>query len=93
MAYLKALPPDQSASWVDKTLDIGKGLLQLKQQSDIMAINRERLSRGLPPIDAGDVGANVKVGMDKAQLNKILFVGGGIVLALGLMFALSRRRR
>lgn len=65
-------------SWVNDALEIGKGLLVLKQQNALQNINTERLKQGLAPLDASEAGAQVKVAMDKQQLNKILLVVGAV---------------
>lgn len=93
--YLGDVTPASTSttpSWVTQLLDIGKGALQLKQQSDLQKINVDRLRQGLPALDTGDVAAQVKVGMDTAQLNKILLAGGAVALLITALVLMRRRR-
>lgn len=94
--YLSEIPVTAGNSaptptWLTQILDIGKGALALKQQSDIQKINTARLQQGLAPIEAGDVAVGAKVAMDTKQLNKILLVAG-LGLA-GIIFVMARRGR
>jgi len=77
-------------SWVSDLTSIGKGLLSLKQQNDLQNLNYERIRQGKPPLDADAMAAQVKVGMDTKQLNKILLLAAG---GLGVLFFALRRNR
>lgn len=79
-------------SWLTSAMGIGQSLVQIKQQSDLRKVNMQRLQSGLPPIEAGDLAAQVKVGMDSAQLNRILMAAGGIAVLVTLLVMIRRRR-
>jgi len=81
---------DTAPSWVSDLTSIGKGLLSLKQQNDLQQLNYERIRAGKPPLDADAMAAQVKVGMDTKQLNKILLLAAG---GLGVLFFALRRNR
>jgi len=95
--YLNGVSPvtvsldNQGNALYDKVLDIGKGLLALKQQRDIQSINLDRLRQGLPPIEASDVAVGAKVAVDNAQLNKVLVVVAASVAVLALVSILRRK--
>lgn len=93
--HLNELP--QSAvssppSWLTSAMGIGQSLVQIKQQSDLRKVNMRRLEQGLPALEAGDLAAQVKVGMDTSQLNRILLAAGGIAVLVTLLIVMRRRR-
>lgn len=79
-------------SWIDKFADVAKGALSLKQQHDLQKMNMLRISQGLPAIEADALATRVKVGIDQAQLNKILIASGAIALILGALVILRRKK-
>ena len=83
---------EETPQWVDKALDIGKTMLQIKQQADIQRINIARAEKGLPPLRVADIAPQVKVGMDTEQLNKVLAVGAGIAVLAVVAYLFTRRR-
>jgi len=84
-------PSTPTPSWVTALMDIGKGAMALKQQSDVQKINVQRMQQGLAPIEAGDMATGVKVGVDPKQLNKILMFSG-IALGAVLLVVMLRRK-
>lgn len=92
--YLNEVPKTAAApSWIDNLTGALPGLMQIQQMRQVQKINASRLSQGLAPIDPGTMGAQVKVGMDGKQLNKILLASGAAVLAVLAVYLISRRRK
>jgi len=60
------------------------------QQSQINKINLARAQQGLPPLDTA--ATRVDVGLPADQLNKILWVGGGLIAVVALTILLRRGR-
>lgn len=94
--YLNEIAPTATApatpSWLTNITGALPALVQLQQMRQVQKINAARLSQGLAPIDASAMGAQVKVGMDTGQLNKIMAVGSIALAAVLAVYLLSRRK-
>jgi len=96
-----AAPTEKSVPWYTQVLDAAKVILptfaQYKVQSKITKLQLDRAKAGLPPIDASQYTAppitvqhEIVAQKISPQTKTMLWVGGGIVLAL-LLIPLLRR--
>lgn len=73
--------------------DTAKVALPLYQQKELMNINADLISRGLPPLDASQYAANVKVGLSDSTKDLILILGGAAaLLTIGVVVFGGRRK-
>lgn len=87
-----AQTPSVISSWGKDILDLGKGLIAVKSQNDLIRLNVSRAERGLSPIDPGSVAPQVNVGLSSGVQNLAMFAVLGLVGVAGLAM-LSKRRR
>lgn len=85
-------PTTNQTNWFTGVLQnitqAGASYLSLKQQSDLIKMNNQRLASGLAPLNSDDYAAQVRFGLDPTT--RYMVIGGIGVLALVL---LTRGRR
>jgi hypothetical protein len=76
--------------WYAQFVDLAKQALTLQQMRELQRLNLERARQGLPPIDTSRYAPQVNVGV-APDTQRLLLIGGGLLLAALLLPALLKR--
>lgn len=86
---------------VDKLINFGQGLVQLRTQKDILKVQQQRAAQGLPPLDTSSMGLPpIRIQTDVSpEMRKELRLGlkqgilifGGIAATIAVIFYLRKR--
>lgn len=77
-------------SWMSTLQRLLPTLASTYQQSQLLQVQVDRAKAGLPPLDVSQYAAGVNVGLSP-DTQKFLLIGGGLLVGLFALSALSRR--
>ncbi len=83
--------PTPTPGWADSIMKVVSAALPVYQQQQVMKMQLQRASQGLPPLPAKSIappGVPVSVGID----DKLLLLGGGLLGLVGLGIFLKSKR-
>lgn len=78
-------------SWTDTLSRILPSLVLANSQRQLLAVQMDRARQGLPPLDASQYGLGVSVGVSP-EVQRLLLIGGGLLLAGVVLVPLLKRR-
>lgn len=71
-----AAPEGPRTDWGAAIIDLARGYAEYDLASSCLDLNLSRANQGLPPVDCGEYGTGVQIGMADTTRNTILIVVG-----------------